>query len=440
VSRAAGLGAGSAFTVCLTIEGKIMALTVKRVAKLLRAGKPGQYLDGKSGGVRGLYLCIEHRHNASWGLRYQLDKRTHWMGLGSALLGDGRTLDQAREAAKAAREKLRSQIDPLQARRAEQAAARVAALKQITFQEAAKAFIEQNEAAWKNPRHVEQWSQTLKDYAFKAIGALPVQVIDTPLVLKVIEPIWQSKNATASRLRGRIQSVLDWAKARGYRSGDNPAAWDVIGKVLPKGSAIAKVNHHPAMRYEACPSFVARLQAQKTVSSSALLFTILTAARTNEVVGARWNEIDLKNKTWTVPAERMKAGKAHKVPLSDAAVDLLRKLYRDGDGDGYLFIGSRSGSALNAKALYRLLARMHVDATVHGFRSSFRTWAAEQTNFPREVGEQALAHTISDKTERAYKRTTLFDKRRQLMAAWAKYITIAPVQRQARDNVVPIGR
>jgi integrase len=417
-----------------------MPLTVKRHHRLVRAGKAGLYLDGPPSGVRGLYLTVEHKRNASWGLRYQLHKQTHWMGLGSALLGDGRTLDEAREAAKAAREKLRSKVDPLDARRADQAAARVAALKQLTFAEAAAQFIEQNEVKWKNPRHIEQWTTTLATYAYPIIGKLPVATIDTPLVLKCVEPIWKNKNATASRLRGRIESVLDWATVRDYRSGENPARWKGhLEHVLPNGGEVAKVEHHPALPYADMPAFVAKLRTRQGTAAQALLFSILTAARTNEVIGARWDEIDFAAKTWTVPAGRMKAGKEHKVPLCDAAVALLRGLYRDSDGDGFLFIGSRPGTALNAKGLHRLLARMGVAVTVHGFRSSFRTWAAEQTNFPREVAEQALAHTISDKTERAYKRTTLFDKRRQLMSAWCKFCMTPSVQRRARDNVVPIG-
>jgi integrase len=418
-----------------------MALTVKRHHRLVRAGKAGLYLDGKSGGVRGLYLVVEHRDNASWGLRYQLNKRTHWMGLGSALLGDGVTLDEAREAAKAARATLRNKIDPLQARRAEQAAARVAALKQLTFSEAAKQYIAQNEAGWKNGRHREQWNQTLRQYAFPVLGALPVNAIDIGLVLKCIEPIWQKKTATASRLRGRIESVLDWATVRGYRTGDNPARWKGrLEHVLPKGSAVSAVVHHPAMDFADVPRFVAKLRAQKTVAGRALLFTILTAARTNEVVGARWSEVDWTKKTWTVPASRMKSRKEHKVPLSDTAVALLRNLHRDGDGDGYLFIGSRPGAAINAKALTRVLARMGEAVTVHGFRAAFSTWCADQTNFAHEVREQSLAHVISNKVERSYQRGGLLRKRAQLMAAWARYCTspTAPKQKPG-SNVVGIG-
>jgi integrase len=415
-----------------------MALTVKRHHRLVRSGRPGQFLDGR-GGVRGLYLVVEHKRNSSWGLRYQLHHKTHWMGLGSALLGDGVTLDEAREKAKAARAKLRDQIDPLAVRQQERAAVRLAAIKVLSFREAAEQFIAQREAAWKNGRHHQQWNQTLRQYAYPVIGALPVSAIDTGLVLKCIEPIWSGKTATASRLRGRIEAVLDWATVREYRSGDNPARWrGHLEHVLPKQSAVAKVEHHPALPYADVPGFIGRLKAHKAVAASAMLFAILTASRSNETVGARWSEIDLKTKTWTVPAERMKAGKAHKVPLSDAAVALLRDLPRE-DGNAFVFIGARAGSALNAKALTRLLSRMGVDAVPHGFRSSFSTWAAEQTNFANEVREQSLAHAISDKVEASYKRTTLFDKRRQLMAAWAKYVSSAPMQRRV-DNVVAIRR
>jgi integrase len=441
VGRIAGLAAGSAFTVCPTKGVRIMALTVKRHHRLVRAGKPVMKLDGPPNGVRGLYLVVEHKRNANWGLRFQIAGRTRWMGLGSALLGDGVSLDGAREKAKAARQQLRDKVDPLEQRAAERAAARVIAAKALTFKQAAESFIAQNEVGWKNPRHREQWTQTLKQYAYPIIGDLPVQAIDTGLVLKVIEPIWQTKTATASRLRGRIESVLAWATVRKYRSGDNPARWHSnLQHVLPNKSAVAKVEHHPALPYADMPAFVAKLKAHKTVAASALLFTIYTAARTQESVMARWSEIDLASKTWTVPASRMKAGKEHKVPLSDAAVALLRGLPREGNGDdGYLFVGRQPGTALNAKALSRLLARMGVAVTVHGFRAGFRTWAADSTSFAREIGEAALAHAIPDKVEASYKRTTFFDRRRQLMQAWSRFIASPPVQRREGDNIAPIG-
>jgi integrase len=359
------------------------------------------------------------------------------MGLGSAR---DIPLAKAREKARAAREKLSDKIDPLELRRAEQAARAVAAIKQLTFAEAAKQFIAQHENGWKNPRHREQWNQTLRQYAFPVIGALPINAIDTPAILRVLEPIWQQKTETASRLRGRIESVLAWCTVRGYRTGDNPARWrGHLEQALPKRSHIAKPVNLPALAYQEVPAFLARLRIRQGVAAQALLFTVLTAARTGEALGARWSDVDLKERAWTVPAERMKAGKPHKVPLSDAAIALLESLYREGEGDGYLFIGARPGAPLNPRALHRVLARMHVGAVTHGFRSSFRTWAAEQTNYPREVAEQALAHTIPNAVERAYKRTTLFDKRRQLMAQWAKYCLSPPRQKAATDNVVTIG-
>jgi integrase len=416
-----------------------MGLTVKRVDKLLREGNAGRHSDHDStDGVKGLYLCIKNQDNASWSLRYQLAYRAHWMGLGSAR---DISLAQAREKANAQRAKLTDKVDPLTTRRSEQAARALAAIKQISFSEAAKQYIEQHEKGWKNPRHREQWSQTLRQYALPKIGALPVNAVDTPSILRVLEPIWNEKTETASRLRGRIESILGWATVRGYRSGDNPARWKGhLSEALPKRSKVAPLEHYAAMPYADVPALVARLRESRTVSAQALLFLILTAARSNEAIGARWSEIDLKTKTWTVPAERMKGGKEHKVPLSDAALDLLRNLYREGDGDGFLFIGSQPGGPLSRKALTQLLLRMGVDVTVHGFRAGFSTWAAEQTNYPREVAEQSLAHVISNAVERSYKRTTLFDKRRQLMMAWAKFCMMPPVSKRERDNVVvPIG-
>jgi integrase len=418
-----------------------MSLTVKKHAKLVRAGNEGMHLDGPPNGVRGLYLVVQSKRNANWGLRYQLDMKTRWMGLGSALLGDGVTLDQAREKAKAARLKLLDKIDPLVARQAERAAAAAAALRQITFAEAAQEFHKQREPGWKNPKHAAQVQSTLKTYAFPVIGKLPVDVIDTPLVLKVLRPIWNTKTETAARTRGRIEAVLAWAQVNGYRSGDNPARWrGHLELALPKRSDVAKVEHHAALPYQNVPAFMLALGQREGVAPVALQFLILTAARTGEVIGARWSEVDFENAVWTVPASRMKAGREHKVPLSKPAVDLLRSLYRE-NGNEHLFIGSRNGTPLSNMALIALLRRMGHDVTAHGFRSSFRTWAAEQTNFAREVGEAALAHTIPDKVERTYKRTTLFDKRRQLMAAWARYCTTSPPtpKRERGSNVVTIG-
>jgi integrase len=421
---------------------KKQSLTVKKHKKLVLAGKEGMHLDGGTAGVRGLYLVIENKRNANWGLRYQLNKKTRWMGLGSALLGDGVKLDEAREKAKAARAKLRDKIDPLAVRQQERAAAAAASLRQITFAEAAHEFHKQRESGWRNRKHAAQVLGSLKTFAFPTLGKLPVEAVDTPLVLKVLRPIWNDKTETASRLRGRIEAVLAWAQVNGYRSGDNPARWrGHLQQALPKPSAVAKVAHHAALPYADVPAFMTALRQRDGVAAQALQFLILTSARTSEVLGARWSEFDLTNAVWTVPPERMKAHRAHRVPLAKPAVELLRSLYRE-NGNDSVFIGAHNGgSTLSSTAMVALLRRMgRHDITGHGFRSSFRTWAAEQTNFPREVAEQALAHAIPDKVEAAYKRTTLFDKRRALMAQWAKFCLTPPRQKAAAgDNVVPIG-
>jgi integrase len=422
-----------------------MALTVKRVAKLVRRGQEGRHLDGAPNGVRGLYLVVAGKGNANWLFRYQLGHRTRWMGLGSALLGDGITLDEARERAKAARAQLRDRIDPLDARRSERAAkkqaAALAAVKSMTFRQCGDQYIAANRGEWRNPKHAAQWVSTLASYAYPIIGGLPVDVIDTGLVLNVLEQpvkaergypagtLWSARRDTASRLRGRIETVLGWAEVRGYRTGDNPARWrNHLEAALAGKRKTAPVEHHAALPYAELPAFMTALRQRDGVAPQALEFLILTAARTNEVIGARWSEIDLENSVWIVPASRMKAAKEHRVPLSDRAVALLRSLYRE-SGNEFVFIGSRGGKALSNMALTAVLKRMGHPVTAHGFRSTFRTWAAEQTNYPREVAEQALAHTISDAVERAYKRTTLFDKRRKLMEQWSRFCASTPAQR-----------
>jgi integrase len=256
-------------------------------------------------------------------------------------------------------------------------------------------------------------------------------------VLRVIEPIWQTKTATASRLRGRIESVLDWAKARGYRSGDNPASWDVIGKVLPNHKTFAKVTHHRALPYQDVPAFVAKLWEHKAVAAQALLFTILTAARTQETVGARWSEISLKERVWTVPPGRMKGGVEHKVMLAPEVIDLLHQLPRDGGGDGFLFIGTRSGTGLNPKSLHRALARLKVDAVPHGFRSSFSDWAHECTAHSNHTIEISLAHKVGTEVEQAYRRGPMAAKRQRLMSDWSRFCCTPP--KAISDNVVTLG-
>ena len=360
-------------------------------------------------------------------------------------------LAEARERARLLRQQIKDGIDPLAAKRAAKAERELAVAKALTFAQAAQAFYAQHEGQWRNRKHAAQFLSTLSTFAFPVIGNLSVAAIDTGLVLKVLEqkvnaergypagPLWQARPETASRLRGRIESVLGWATVRGYRQGDNPARWrGHLSEALPARSANGKVEHHAALPYSELPAFMADLRKREGVAAQALEFTVLTAARTGEVIGgAHWDEIDLKAGVWTVPAGRMKAGKEHRIPLSSRAVELLKDLFRE-DGNDFVFIGSQVGSGLSNMAMTTVLRRMgRVGITVHGFRSTFRDWAAERTNFPNHVVEQALAHMISDKVEAAYRRGDLFAKRAQLMAAWAKYCE-APASADAA--VVPMRR
>jgi integrase len=292
----------------------------------------------------------------------------------------------------------------------------------MTFRECAERYIAAHRVGWRNAKHAEQWRSTLATYAFPIFGDLPVQAIDLGLVMKAIEPIWASKTETASRLRGRIESILDWAATRGYRQGDNPARWrGHLENLLPKRTKVRKVQHHAALPYGRVGDFIQALQQQRGVAAMALELCILTATRTSETIGARWQEVDLRETVWTIPADRIKAGKEHRIPLSAPAVAILQKLAAARSSD-FVFPGGKPGQPLSNMALLALLKRMgRPDLTVHGFRSAFRDWAAELTNFPREVCEMALAHAIGDKVEAAYRRGDLFAKRRQLMEAWARF-------------------
>ena len=291
----------------------------------------------------------------------------------------------------------------------------------------------------RNPRHRMQFMLSLEQYAFPILGSLPVAGIDVPLVLKVLEQevaadprcpagsFWSARPQTASRVRGRIEMVLSWAKARGHRSGDNPADWDVLGEVLPSQRTVV---HHPALPYVELPEFMSTLQGQPGTAARALEFLILTASRTNEVLGAKWTEVDFDKGTWTAPAARMKSDREHKVPLSDRAVAILHSLPRE-DHNEFVFIGAREGRGLSPMMLWHALTRLRSGLTVHGFRSTFRTWAAERTSYPREVAEQSLAHSVGSQVERAYNRTSLFDHRRRLMAEWSNYCCSLPVNKAA---------
>jgi integrase len=389
-----------------------MALTPKSIAKLLRK-RPRRYHDG-----HGLYLRVTSRTSASWILRYEFRGQERMLGLGPLRLVG---LKEARIRARAAQQMLKlDHIDPVLHRRQEKAERALAAAKAMSFKDCAEAYLAQHEGKWKNRKNAQQFTNTLTQYAFPHVGPLPVGSIDTGLVLKVLEAIWTRIPETGNRVRARIEAILDWATVRGYRQGDNPARWKGhLDQVLPSRGSIAKTNHHAALPYAELPAFMAELRTRPGSAARALEFTILTAARTGETIGARWNEIDFDAATWTIPAERMKAAKEHRVALSTRAIELLRELPTEADNP-FVFLGASAG--LGSTAMAQALKRMgRNDITVHGFRSTFRDWAAETTHYPNHVVEMALAHIIGDKVEAAYRRGDLFAKRAQLMQAWADY-------------------
>jgi integrase len=348
-------------------------------------------------------------------------------------------LAQARRQASKFRELVASGVDPIERRKADRTAARIAVAKALTFDDCRDAYIEAHEKAWRNPKHRQQWLNTLRTYATPVFGKLPVQAVDTGLVMKVLGPIWNTKPETASRVRGRVEVILDWAKVSEYRSGENPARWrGHLDHLLPAKSKVRKVEHHPALPYAQIGAFMASLREQPMGAARALEFLILTATRTGETIGASWEEIDLETRIWMIPAGRMKVTREHRVPLSAAAAAVLKEM-RELRQNDFVFPGARQGRPLSEMALLMLLRRMgYGHITVHGFRSTFRDWAAERTNFPREVAEMALAHAIPDAVEAAYRRGDLFDKRRKLMDAWAAYC--AKVEHDGASKVINIGR
>ena len=387
----------------------------------VKNAKPGRHADGG-----GLQLLVKESGARSWVFRFMLKGKSRDIGLGPAAGADAISLAKARDLADALRVKVRAGIDPLAERERDAAealaAAQAAMVAGVTFKAMAETHIAANKESWRNAKHRQQWENTLKTYAYPVFGELPVAEIDTPHVLKVLEPIWREVPETASRLRGRIETVLDSAKARGYRQGENPARWrGHLAQILPARTKLSR-GHHKAMPYDAIPAFMEQLQKREAVAALALEFVILTAARTGEVIAAEWSEVDLAKAVWTVPAERMKAGKEHRVPLSPRAVEILEETKQL--GGKYLFPGAQR-SKLSGMAMAMLLRRMKQDVTVHGFRSAFRDWAAECTGYSHEVAEMALAHTIGNAVERAYRRGDLFDKRRRLMADWAKFCNCA---------------
>ena len=395
---------------------KIHRLSAREVA----AAAVGKFCDGA-----GLWLVVRKNGSKAWGFRYCRDGRAREMGLGPL---EKVSLALARKRAQAARELLAAGRDPIEARRAHKRAP--------TFKEAAEQYIERHEAGWKNPKHRAQWKSTLERYAYPVLGNVPVDQIEQSETLLVLDPIWGSKTETASRVRGRIEAVLDAEIALGHRTGPNPARWrGHLSKLMTKPSKLRKVKHHAAMPWEEVPGFMAELKEQRGIAAQALRFALLTACRSGEVRLATWDEIDLDTGTWTVPSERMKTGREHRVTLSPPALELLRDLPRF-DGSRYVFPSPRTGRPLSDAALGKVLRDMGSSVTAHGFRSSFRDWAAESTAFPNHVCEQALAHSIGDKVEAAYRRGDLFEKRRQLMDAWSVFCTTPT----AAGVVVPIRR
>ncbi len=414
-----------------------MAKTDERLSALKVASKlpAGMHADGK-----GLYLHVSSTGAKSWIFRYMFRGSAREMGLGSLS-----TLSLA--GARAERDRYRALLknehkDPIETRKAEEAAAALEQAKATTFKQAAERFINSKRAGWRNAKHGSQWENTLKAYVYPTFGHLSVQDIDADLVRKVLEPIWRSKPETANRVRGRIESILDYAAVLKLRTGENPARWrGHLDHVFPAREKVRPVKHHAALPYAELPAFMAALREQEGVAARALEFTILTAARTGEAIGARRNEADIREKLWTVPAARMKASKEHRVPLSARAAAILREATElQAAEDAFIFPGGRKDKPLSNMAMTAVLRRMgRGDITVHGFRSTFRDWAAERTNYPNHVVEMALAHAVGDKVEAAYRRGDLFEKRRKLMGEWATYCSTAS-KTSTQGNIVPMRR
>ncbi|WP_428375386.1 tyrosine-type recombinase/integrase [Lichenicoccus sp.] len=416
---------------------KAAGLTAAKVSK----AAAGRYVDGN-----GLRLLVRETGVRFWIFRYTLAGRTREMGLGRAGSEPGAVpLSEARQTAGELHRLVRSGVDPLARRVDERAAAKAlaqqTAIRGVTFEQAAERFMLANRAGWKNAKHSAQWTSTLKTYAYPHLGDLPVADVLTEHVLAVLTPIWTSKAETATRVRGRIETVLDFAKTTGLRAGDNPARWrGHLSNALPARADVAPVEHHAALPWNEIGGFMVDLAQQPGVGALALRFAILTAARSSEVLGARWSEIDVDAALWTVPATRMKAKKEHRVPLAPAALALLADAARLRLTDGpnaFVFPGAVPGKGMSNMAMTMVLRRMkRGDATTHGFRSSFRDWCSEATSYPGDIAEAALAHVVENKVEAAYRRGDLFAKRRDLMTTWADFCG----QPQARPAVKLVTR
>jgi integrase len=395
-------------------------LSAAKVAK----AKPGRYADGGQ-----LYLFVRGPEQKFWVFRYTRDGRMREAGLGPAAGKAAVSLAEARERARIFRDMLFRGLDPLEERNAQKAArqaqAALAQAKGTTFADVAERYIDAHEAAWRNSKHRAQWRATLRDYVLPVIGAMPVAAVDVGAVMKILEPLWQSRPETASRVRGRIESILDFAKVGGQRDGENPARWrGHLDHLLPNRSKVRAVKHFAALPWREIGAFMAKLREQSSVAARCLEFTLLTATRSGESRGARWSEIDWEGSTWAIPAARMKAGREHRIPLSEPAMAVLRhmaSIRADLRLEALIFPGGRTGQTLSDVSMTRAIRVTGASSTVHGLRSSFRDWAGESTNFPREVCEAALAHTVGSAVKAAYRRGDALEKRRRLMEAWAAF-------------------
>jgi integrase len=383
------------------VVGTLSALAVQK-------NGPGVYSDGG-----GLYLCVSPKGRRYWIFRFSWGDRRPEMGLGGL---DDLSLAEARDAAAAARRMVRAGVNPIEARRAER---REKAAKRL-FGDVADDLFEAKSPEWRNAKHADQWRSSLETGAV-ALRGLPVDAINTDTLLEVLKPIWAEKPETASRLRQRIEAVLDAAKAQGLRSGENPARWrGHLEHLLPKRQRLAR-GHFAALPYADLPTAMARLRIIDTPAARALEFAILTAARSGEVYGATWPEVDLDARLWTIPAERTKPGRVHRIPIPDRAAAIVEEMKRRRESD-FIFPGQRRGKPLSHIAMSKVLERLQIEATVHGMRSAFRDWAGNETDFPREVAEAALGHVVGDAAERAYRRGDALEKRRAMMDAWASFL------------------
>lgn len=396
--------------------GRLTALGIQK------NNKPGLYLDG-----HGLILQVRGPNSKSWLFRYRLDGREREMGLGPLHTVN---LSEARELALQARKLKLAGIDPIDERRRRRQDAKAESKARATFDDCVDQYLALHQSAWSNPKHQAQWSSTLATYISPHFGQMAVADVDLNAVLRALEPIWLTKAETASRVRGRVETILDWAKVRGLRSGDNPAAWKGnLARVLPARSKVQKVKHHAAMPFSELPAFMAELEGREGAAALALQFLILTASRTSEVLMATWKEVRLADALWLVPSDRMKAKREHRVPLSPAALTILQRARSEQKTSDFIFPSANPDKPMSNAAMTAVLKRTgHGDLTVHGFRSAFRDWAAETTEHASEVVEMALAHTIGNKVEAAYRRGDLFEKRRLLMLDWSGFA--APKSRE----------